>query len=105
MLAFLYSFSSSWTEVISAVEGLGILGGIVAWYRSTRCHNTDCRNRLGLKRFARYPHGHYRLCHVHHPHVPSDGIVTQEHVDEMTARKANEASVPTDAQQASSEPR
>jgi hypothetical protein len=55
---------------IGAVSLLGI-GGIVSMLI---CHQKGCYRR------GRFPHGHYRLCHVHHPHVPSDGKVTQEHI-------------------------
>lgn len=25
-------------------------------------------------------------CRVHHPHVPNDGVITQEHIDAITDR-------------------
>ena len=78
----------------SPVELLGLFGllvtlvtvlvSAVTYYRSTRCHNSSCRNRLGLRRHGRFPHGHFRLCHVHHPHVSSDGTVLVRDVEDVT---------------------
>jgi hypothetical protein len=56
--------------IISAVSLVGI-GGLLSMLI---CHQKGCWRR------GRFPHGHYRLCHVHHPHVPSDGKVTSEHI-------------------------
>jgi len=61
----------------------GIFGGIAGLYRHIECNQEGC-HRLG-----RFRHGHLKLCHVHHPHVPSDGKVNQTHIDEMTARKGD----------------
>ena len=41
----------------------------------TRCHHRGCF------RGAKYPHGHYKLCHIHHPHVPSSGKISSEHIN------------------------
>jgi sucrose-6-phosphate hydrolase SacC (GH32 family) len=32
-------------------------------------------------RLGRFVHGHYKLCHLHHPDVPSNGKITWEHID------------------------
>jgi hypothetical protein len=55
---------------IAAVSLIGI-GGIVS---TMICHHSHCWRR------GRFRHGHYRLCHVHHPLVPSDGRITAEHI-------------------------
>lgn len=68
----------------SALEYLtlaAILVSIAGWYKTTRCHDTTCRNKLGLRRHGKYPHKHYKLCAVHHPHVPNDDKVTSEHTN------------------------
>jgi hypothetical protein len=38
------------------------------------CHHEGCFRR------GRFRHGQYRLCHVHHPNVPSDGKITDAHI-------------------------
>jgi len=58
-----------------------VIGSAIVAYRHIECHHEGCR-RLG-----RFPHGHYKLCHIHHPHVPSDGKIHKGHIDEMTKRK------------------
>ena len=35
----------------------------------------------GAGSWGRFRHGHYRLCAVHHPLVPSDGKITDEHIE------------------------
>lgn len=56
--------------IIGAVSLIGI-GGIVS---TLICHRKGCFRR------GRFRCGHYRLCHVHHPDVPSDGRITDEHI-------------------------
>jgi hypothetical protein len=71
---------TSWAEA-TAFYTLGVASaGFATYYRNSRCSQTDCRSRLRLRRHGRYPHGHLKLCHVHHPLVPSDGVVTAAHV-------------------------
>lgn len=77
---------TSWVELLTISTILGIA---VTVYRNSRCHATDCRrewrgHRLTLRRRGKYPHGHYKLCHVHHPNVPSDGKITAAHVQHLT---------------------
>ena len=75
----------SWSGILSDVGELTLVGtlvvGIMGAYRHVECHQEGC-HRLG-----RFPHGHLRLCHVHHPEVPSDGKINRKHIDEMTAAK------------------
>lgn len=56
--------------LVSGVSLVGI-GGILS---HLVCHQTGCLRR------GRFRYGHFRLCHVHHPHVPSDGKITAEHI-------------------------
>ncbi len=70
-----------WSGVGSDIGELAIIGAVAGAYRKAECHQEGC-HRLG-----RFPHGHYKLCHVHHPHVPSDGKINREAIDKMTKRK------------------
>lgn len=81
---------AEWIGLILAVISLIGIGGIVS---SMICHQSGCFRR------GRFRHGHYRLCHVHHPHVPSDGRITSEHIAKVTdqltqAKAAGQASPP-----------
>lgn len=62
---------AEWLGLIVAVVSLIGIGGILA---NLICHRSGCF------RWGRFRHGHYRLCHVHHPNVPSDGRITEEHI-------------------------
>lgn len=62
---------AEWIGLIVGVVSLIGIGGIVA---NLVCHRSGCF------RWGRFRHGHYRLCHVHHPCVPSDGKITEEHI-------------------------
>jgi hypothetical protein len=62
---------AEWLGLIVAVVSLIGIGGILA---NLICHRSGCF------RWGRFRHGHYRLCHVHHPQVPSDGRITDEHI-------------------------
>ncbi len=70
-------FTSSHAEWIGLLVGLISLIGIGGVVSMLFCHHKGCFRR------GRFPYGHYRLCHVHHPHVPSDGKITEEHVRKM----------------------
>lgn len=71
----------SWAELFGVVLGVPtLIGAVVAIRKLVQCQEQGCR-RLGL-----HPHGHLRLCGVHHPLVPDDGKVTPEHVAETTTR-------------------
>jgi hypothetical protein len=62
---------------IQTVEGLGGLSILAYGIKITRCHHDGCKKRW------RFTHGHLRLCEIHHPLVPDDGVVTQEHIDQI----------------------
>lgn len=64
-------YGTSIIEVVAVIALVPTLGMIVG---HLICHQQGCF-RLG-----RFPHGHYKLCHVHHPNVPSDGKITQAHI-------------------------
>jgi hypothetical protein len=67
-------FTGDWSEAIEL--GL-VLAAFIAGARFLICHRTGCY-RLG-----RFRHGHYRLCASHHPHVPSNGKITKEHLEDV----------------------
>ncbi len=62
---------AEWIGLIIASISLIGIGGIVS---TLICHRKGCFRR------GRFRCGHYRLCHVHHPDVPSDGKITDEHI-------------------------
>ena len=68
---------AEWLGLIVGVVSLIGIGGVVSMLF---CHHKGCFRR------GRFRYGHYRLCHVHHPHVPSDGKITDEHVEAMGRR-------------------
>ena len=76
-------FTTSHAEWIGLVIGLISLAGIGGIVSTMICHRKGCFRR------GRFRCGHYRLCHVHHPGVPSDGKITDEHIaachQELTA--------------------
>lgn len=67
-----------WSGLGSDLGEVSVLAGLlsvgVAVYRHTRCHHDGCR------KFGRFPHGHLRLCHTHHPLTPNDGRITAAHI-------------------------
>jgi hypothetical protein len=73
-------FTTSHAEWIGLIFGAVSLIGIGGIVSMLFCHRKGCFRR------GRFRYGHYRLCHVHHPHVPSDGNVTDEHVQAMGRR-------------------
>lgn len=66
---------AEWLGLIATVISLVGIGGIVS---TLICHQSGCFRR------GRFRHGHYKLCHVHHPAVPSDGNITAEHIAAAT---------------------
>jgi hypothetical protein len=66
------AFSSSWVELVGAITLITLL---VSAYKHFECHVSGCH------RVGRFVHGHYKLCHVHHPHVPDNGKITKEQID------------------------
>ena len=67
-------FTTSHAEWIALIVGAVSLVGIGGVVSMLFCHHSGCFRR------GRFRYGHYRLCHVHHPHVPSDGKVREEHI-------------------------
>ena len=70
-------FTDSWVELASTIT---LLAFVIGAYRHLECHKSGC-HRLG-----RFAHGHYKLCHLHHPDVPSHGRITQEHIDAVEVK-------------------
>ena len=66
------------TSILEVVAILALLPTLGAVLGHLICHQSGCW-RLG-----RFAHGHYKLCHVHHPGVPSDGRITRSHVKHLT---------------------
>jgi hypothetical protein len=64
-------FTEAWTEVLALLGLVTLLGGL---FKHLECH------RAGCHRWGRYPHGHFKLCRLHHPQVPNDGKVRAEHI-------------------------
>lgn len=73
-------FTSSHAEWIGLIIGIVSLVGIGGVISMLICHHDGCFRR------GRFRYGHYRLCAKHHPHVPSDGRITDEHVHKMGER-------------------
>jgi hypothetical protein len=71
--------TDSWVELASTITLIAFVIGV---YKHLECHMGGC-HRLG-----RFTNGHYKLCHVHHPNVPSDGKITQAHIDAEAKRAA-----------------
>lgn len=65
------SVITSWVELLTIVS---IITVAIAAYRKIECHQSGCH------RIGRFTHGHFKLCHIHHPLVPTDGKITQEHI-------------------------
>jgi len=68
---------AEWLGLLVGVISLIGIGGVVSMLV---CHRDGCFRR------GRFRYGHYRLCHVHHPLVPSDGKITDEHIEKMGER-------------------
>jgi hypothetical protein len=81
------TFTTSHAEWIGLLVGIVSLIGIGGIVANLVCHRSGCF------RWGRFRHGHYRLCHVHHPYVPSDGRITEEHI--AAARPIAEHDGPT----------
>jgi hypothetical protein len=67
-------FTTSHAEWIGLIVGAVSLVGIGSVVSMLFCHRAGCWRR------GRFRHGQYRLCHVHHPGVPSSGKITDEHI-------------------------
>jgi hypothetical protein len=73
-------FTTSHAEWLGLIVGAISLVGIGGVVSMLFCHQSGCFRR------GRFRHGQYKLCHVHHPHVPSDGKIADEHIDAVTKR-------------------
>jgi len=65
-------FADSWVELLSTIT---LVAFVLGAYKHLECH------RAGCHRIGRFQHGHYKLCRIHHPLVPSDGKVGQAEID------------------------
>jgi hypothetical protein len=71
-------FGDSYLELLSLAI---LISAFATVYKHIECHQSGC-HRLG-----RFPHGHLRLCAIHHPLVPNDGKITGDHIDAVTKRQ------------------
>ena len=79
MLATFFSQPLVWsTSLVELLTLTSIVAFVVGAYRHVECHHSGC-HRLG-----RFPHGHYKLCRVHHPQVPTTGRIDQARIDEVS---------------------
>ena len=79
MLATFFSQPVVWsTSLVELLTLTSIVAFVVGVYRHIECHHSGC-HRLG-----RFPHGHYKLCRVHHPQVPTTGRIDQARIDEVS---------------------
>ncbi len=80
-----FVWTSHWLPILANysqwLSGFALVGGLAGIYHHVECHQEGC-HRLG-----RFRHGHLKLCHVHHPSVPSDGKVNDANIKSETARK------------------
>ena len=74
--------TDSWVEVAGTIT---LIAFVIGAYKHLECHVGGCH------RFGRFQHGHYKLCHVHHPGVPNDGKIGQKQLDEVGATLAQAA--------------
>lgn len=80
--------TDSWVELASTVTLITLLVGA---YRHFECHVSGCH------RPGRFSHGHYKLCHVHHPAVPSSGRITLADIAKVQMAATGQASGATGA--------
>jgi hypothetical protein len=64
-------FTDSWVELASTITLIALFVGA---YKHLECHISGCH------RVGRFVHGQYKLCHQHHPGVPSSGKITLEEI-------------------------
>ncbi len=69
--------TDSWVELATVITLIGFVVGV---YAHLECHVAGC-HKLG-----RFVHGQYKLCHGHHPNVPSDGKITQKQLDAVETK-------------------
>ena len=80
MLAALHFLSEqtlgdSYLELLSLAV---LVSAFATAYKHVECSRHSC-HRLG-----RFPHGHLKLCAHHHPLVPDNGKITDEHIDAVS---------------------
>jgi hypothetical protein len=63
--------SDSWVELAGTVTLIALFLGA---YKHLKCHISGCH------RIGRFVHGHYKLCHLHHPDVPDSGKITMAEI-------------------------
>lgn len=63
--------TDSWVELATVITLVAFVAGA---YKHLECHVGGC-HKLG-----RFTHGHYKVCRVHHPNVPSDGRINAGHI-------------------------
>jgi hypothetical protein len=66
---------------VQTAEGLAGLGFVTIAWKCLECHHNHPDN---CHKFGRFRHGHLKLCHIHHPLVPNDGLIGKEHIDSIT---------------------
>jgi hypothetical protein len=76
--------SDSWVEFAGTVTLIALFVGA---YKHLECHVSGCH------RIGRFVHGHYKLCHLHHPDVPNSGKITMAEVAKVKSA-ATETSHP-----------
>jgi hypothetical protein len=77
MLATFFSQPVVWsTSLVELLTLTSIVALVAGAYRHIECHHTRCH------RFGRFPHGQYKLCRVHHPHVPTTGQIDGARINE-----------------------
>jgi hypothetical protein len=78
MLASFFSQPVVWsTSLVELLTLTSIVAFVAGAYRHIECHHSGC-HRLG-----RFPHGQYKLCRIHHPHVPTTGPIDQARIAEV----------------------
>lgn len=65
-------FTTSWLELLAIAQFLTTITALIGAYRHVECRISGC-HRLG-----RFVWRQYRLCHIHHPQVPSSGRITPD---------------------------
>jgi len=71
--------TDSWVELASTIT---LIAFVIGAYKHVECHVHGCH------RVGRFPHGHYKLCRLHHPAVPDDGRITAEEAAGATTAAA-----------------
>ena len=63
--------TDSWVELAGTIT---LIAFVIGAYKHLECHVSGCH------RIGRFVHGHYKLCHLHHPGVPNSGKITLEEI-------------------------